>query len=295
LCQKVRKAIIPAAGLGTRFLPATKAQPKEMLPIVDKPSIQYIVEEASASGIHDIVIVTGRNKTSIENHFDKAFELEVELMKRSEEVLLDVVRESSNLANLYYVRQKDPKGLGHAIYCASSFIGNEPFAVLLGDNIVDSEIPCLKQLINAFNECGSTIVGVQPVDQNDVSMYGIVDADNWSNRLCKVKGIIEKPSSQTAPSNMAALGRYVITPKIFDYLKNAVPGRGGEIQLTDALGALMADESLYAYNFEGTLYDVGSKFGFLTATVELALKRDDLKDEFAKYLKGAINRFNCEQ
>ncbi|MCX7922430.1 MAG: UTP--glucose-1-phosphate uridylyltransferase GalU [Clostridia bacterium] len=283
--MKVRKAIIPAAGLGTRFLPATKAQPKEMLPIVDKPTIQYIIEEAIDAGIEDIIIISGRNKRAIEDHFDKSFELEEELRRKGNEDLLNLVKDISNLVDIHYIRQKEPRGLGHAIYCAKSFIGREPFAVLLGDDIIDSEVPCIKQLIDVYNEYKTTVVGVQPVPEEDVSKYGIVGCRMVDDRVYKVKDMVEKPDRGNAPSNIAILGRYIITPRIFDFLENASPGKGGEIQLTDALRSLMGVEAMYAYDFIGKRYDVGNKLGFLQATVEFALKRDDLKDEFSQYLK----------
>lgn len=283
--MKVRKAIIPAAGLGTRFLPATKAQPKEMLPIVDKPTIQYIVEEAIDSGIEDILIITGRNKRSIEDHFDKSYELEDELRRKGDQELLNLVQDISNLVNIHYIRQKEPRGLGHAIYCAKSFIGNEPFAVLLGDDIVDAEVPCLKQLISIYNEYKTTVLGVQKVDDNDVSKYGIVSCKGVDDRVYKVKDLVEKPDKESAPSNIAILGRYIITPNIFKHLENAEPGKGGEIQLTDALKKLMGCEAMYAYDFEGKRYDVGNKMGFLQATMEFALKREDLRDDVINYLR----------
>ena len=283
--MKVRKAVIPAAGLGTRFLPATKAQPKEMLPIVDKPTIQYIVEEAIASGIEDIMIVTGRGKRAIEDHFDKSYELEDILKRKGEEGLLSLVQDISNLVNLNYVRQKEPKGLGHAIDCARSFIDNEPFAVLLGDDIVDSEIPCLRQLMDVYEKYNTTVLGVQRVLESDVSKYGIVDGLQVDDRIYKVSDLVEKPEREKAPSNIAILGRYIISPEIFTYLDKAAPGKGGEIQLTDALRMLLATGSMYAYDFIGKRYDVGNKMGFLEATVEFALKRDDLRQEFSTYLK----------
>lgn len=286
--MRVRKAIIPAAGLGTRFLPATKAQPKEMLPIVDKPTIQYIVEEAIASGIEDIMIVTGRGKRAIEDHFDKSYELEEELRKKGNQDLLNLVKDISNLVNIHYIRQKEPKGLGHAIYCAKTFIGNEPFAVLLGDDIVDSEVPCLQQLIKAHERYKTTIIGVQRVPEKDVSQYGIVSCEKVEDRLYKVNDLIEKPDVDKAPSNVAILGRYIITPEIFNYLEDAEPGKGGEIQLTDALKRLMSKEAIYAYDFIGKRYDVGNRLGFVKATVEFALKREDLKDEFIQYLKSIV-------
>lgn len=282
--MKVRKAIIPAAGLGTRFLPATKAQPKEMLPIVDKPTIQYIIEEAVASGIEEILIITGRNKKCIEDHFDKSVELEMELEKNHKEDLLELVRGISDMVDIHYIRQKEPKGLGHAISCARAFVGNEPFAVLLGDDVVDSEIPCLKQLMNCYKEYKTSILGVQTVNQEDVNKYGIVDGIHIEDRVYKVKKLVEKPAIEEAPSNVAILGRYIITPQIFDILQNTKPGKGGEIQLTDALQTLIESEAMYAYNFEGKRYDVGDKLGFLQATVEYALKREELREPFIEYL-----------
>ena len=283
---KIRKAIIPAAGLGTRFLPVTKAQPKEMLPIVDKPTIQYIIEEAIASGIEEILIITGRNKKCIEDHFDKSLELEMQLEKSGKDELLDLVRSISDMVDIHYIRQKEPKGLGHAIYCAKTFVGNEPFAVLLGDDIVYNEDkPCLKQLMNCYNEYNTSILGVQTVPEADLSKYGIVNGIHIEDRVYKVKGLIEKPSIEEAPTNVAILGRYIITPKIFEILENTKPGKGGEIQLTDALCTLMNYEAMYAYDFKGTRYDVGDKLGFLKATVEYALRMPELKESFTAYLK----------
>jgi UTP--glucose-1-phosphate uridylyltransferase len=293
--MKVKKAIIPAAGLGTRFLPATKAQPKEMLPIVDKPTIQYIIEEAVASGIEEILIITGRNKRAIEDHFDKSVELEQELEAHNKDELLSMVRDISNMVNIHYIRQKEPKGLGHAISCAKTFVGNEPFAVMLGDDVVDSEIPCLKQLIDCFDEYKTTILGVQEVPQGDVSKYGIVKGMHIEDRVYKVKDLVEKPKTEEAPSNIAILGRYIITPQIFDVLENTTPGKGGEIQLTDALRTLIQNEAMYAYNFEGRRYDVGDKLGFLEATVEFALKREDLQKPFMEYLLTIKNNPNFVQ
>ncbi len=283
--MKVRKAIIPAAGLGTRFLPATKAQPKEMLPIVDKPTIQYIIEEAVASGIEDIIIITGRSKRAIEDHFDKAYELENELLKSEKHELIKLVQDISNLANIYYVRQKEALGLGHAIHCAKTFIGNEPFAVLLGDDIVEAQTPCLKQMIDVYDQYQTTLLGVQTVDPKNVSKYGIIDGNQVGDRIYQVNDMVEKPAPEAAPSNVAILGRYIITPAIFDCLECTKPGAGGEIQLTDALKLLSEQEDMYAYDFIGRRYDVGNKMGFLEATVEFALRRDDLKDEFGAYLK----------
>ncbi|SES81447.1 UDP-glucose pyrophosphorylase [Natronincola peptidivorans] len=290
--MKVQKAIIPAAGLGTRFLPATKAQPKEMLPIVDKPTLQYIIEEAVASGIEEILIITGRNKKSIEDHFDKSVELELELEKSGKEELLAEVRKVSDMVNIHYIRQKEPKGLGHAIHCAKSFIGNEPFAVLLGDDIVDSEVPCLKQMIDVYNEYKTSILGVQEVPQEDVNKYGIVAGKYIEDRVYKVKDLVEKPAVKDAPSNVAILGRYIISPEIFAILEETKPGKGGEIQLTDALKVLAQREAMYAYNFQGRRYDVGDKLGFLQATVEFALKREGLREEFLQYLSRIVDEEN---
>ena len=284
--MKVRKAIIPAAGLGTRFLPATKAQPKEMLPIVDKPTIQYIIEEAVASGIEEILIITGRNKKCIEDHFDKSIELEMELEKAHKDDLLEMVRSISDMVDIHYIRQKEPRGLGHAILCARAFVGNEPFAVLLGDDVVDSEVPCLKQLMDCYKEYKTSILGVQRVEKSEVNKYGIVDGIHIEDRVYKVKKLVEKPAIEESPSDVAILGRYIITPQIFDILQDTKPGKGGEIQLTDALQNLIENEAMYAYNFEGKRYDVGDKLGFLQATVEFALKRDDLREPFIKYLTG---------
>ena len=282
--MKVKKAIIPAAGLGTRFLPATKAQPKEMLPIVDKPTIQYIIEEAVASGIEEILIITGRNKKAIEDHFDKSVELENELQAHNKEEYLKMVRDISNMADIYYIRQKEPKGLGHAINCARTFVGNEPFAVLLGDDVVYSKKPCLKQLIDCYDEYKTSILGVQEVPRNEVNKYGIVNGLFIEDRVYKVKDLVEKPKIEEAPSNIAILGRYIITPKIFEILANTSPGKNGEIQLTDALKTLISTEAMYAYNFEGKRYDVGDKLGFLQATVEYALRAEELKEPFKNYL-----------
>jgi UTP--glucose-1-phosphate uridylyltransferase len=288
--MKVRKAIIPAAGLGTRFLPATKAQPKEMLPIVDKPTIQYIVEEAIASGIEEILIITGRNKRAIEDHFDKSVELELELQQRNKSELLKQIQDISNLVDIHYVRQKEAKGLGHAIYCARAFVGNEPFAVLLGDDVVDSEVPCLKQMINIYNQYNATVLGVQQVNNADVTKYGIIDFESVTDRIFRVTNMVEKPEIDSAPSNIAVLGRYIINPEIFQILERTTPGAGGEIQLTDALRVLATKQPVYAYKFDGKRYDVGSKIGFLQATIEYALKNPDLKEEFSIYLKEIIEK-----
>ena len=283
--NKIRKAIIPAAGLGTRFLPATKAQPKEMLPIVDKPTLQYIIEECVASGIEEILIITGRNKKSIEDHFDRSVELEMELKKSGKEEMLKMVREISDMVNIHFIRQKEPRGLGHAILCAKTFVGNEPFAVLLGDDVVyNDNKPCLKQLIDCYEEYKTSVLGVQTVEPQDVNKYGIVGGLHIEDRVYKVKNLIEKPAVEEAPSNVAILGRYIITPKIFEILENTKPGKGNEIQLTDALLELIKHEAMYAYDFEGRRYDVGDKLGFLQATVEFALKREELREPFIQYL-----------
>lgn len=290
--MRVKKAIIPAAGLGTRFLPATKAQPKEMLPIVDKPTIQYIVEEAVASGIEEILIITGRNKRAIEDHFDKSVELEDELQNSSKGDLLEMIQGISNMADIYYMRQKEPRGLGHAISRAKTFVGNEPFAVMLGDDVVDSKVPCLKQLMNCYDKYKTSILGVQSVQKEDVFKYGIVNGIEIENSIYKVNNMIEKPRIEEAPSNIAILGRYIITPKIFEMLEETRPGKGGEIQLTDALKKLAKQEAVYAYCFEGKRYDVGDKLGFLQANIEYALKREDLRENLMKYLLSIKGKNN---
>lgn len=288
-CMKIRKAIIPAAGLGTRFLPATKAQPKEMLPIVDKPTIQYIVEEAVKSGIEDIMIISGRGKRAIEDHFDKSYELEETLLKKGKWDRLEEIREISNLANIHYIRQKEPKGLGHAIYCARSFIGYEPFAVMLGDDIVQAETPCLKQLMNVYEKHESTVIGIQEVPREEVSKYGIIDPEQkLEDNIFQVKSLVEKPEQSAAPSNYAIMGRYILEPEILKILENLPPGAGGEVQLTDALRTLTNTKRVLAYYFEGDRYDVGDKLGFIKATLELALKRDDLRTELRQYLNQLL-------
>ncbi|WP_019377592.1 UTP--glucose-1-phosphate uridylyltransferase GalU [Virgibacillus halodenitrificans] len=282
--KTVKKAIIPAAGLGTRFLPATKAMPKEMLPIVDKPTIQYIVEEAVASGIEDIIIVTGKGKRAIEDHFDNNFELEDNLVKKEKFTLLEKVKQPSQV-DIHYIRQKEPKGLGHAVWCARKFIGNEPFAVLLGDDIVRSEKPCLRQLIEQFEETSSSVVGVQQVPKEETHRYGIVDPRMVEGRRYQVSNFVEKPAQGTAPSNLAIMGRYVFTPEIFDFLDKQEIGAGGEIQLTDAIQMLNELQKVYAYDFEGKRYDVGEKLGFVKTTIDLALENDEIKDELLAYLR----------
>lgn len=295
--QKVKKAIIPAAGLGTRFLPATKAQPKEMLPIVDKPTIQYIVEEAIESGIEDIIIISGRGKRAIEDHFDKSYELEETLLKKQKMDMLDEVQRISNMVNIHYIRQKEPKGLGHAIACASSFVGDEPFAVLLGDDIVQSETPCLKQLIDVYDRYHSSVVGVQPVPEEDVSKYGIVSPKSTEveEGVIHVSDLVEKPKMKEAPSNYAIMGRYVLRPEIFDILNELPPGAGNEIQLTDAIKKMNEDQVVLAYEFAGKRYDVGDKLGFVKATVDFALERDDLKSDMLEYMEEIQKKFLVKQ
>lgn len=285
---KIKKAIIPAAGFGTRFLPATKVQPKEMLPIVDKPTIQYIVEEAIASGIEEIIIVTGRGKRSIEDHFDFAPGLEQDLLKRGKLDLLDKVRYPTNLADIHYIRQKEPKGLGHAVWCARNFIGNEPFAVLLGDDIVQSETPCLRQLISIYEETKASVIGVQSVPDKETYRYGIIDPTSQKGRRHRVQSLIEKPSPGTAPSNLAIMGRYILTPEIFTFLNQQEVGTNGEIQLTDAIQKLNKTQSVFAYDFEGKRYDVGEKIGFVKTTIEFALQHEDLREELIDYLKELV-------
>ncbi|MDG5786695.1 UTP--glucose-1-phosphate uridylyltransferase GalU [Evansella sp. AB-P1] len=285
--MQVKKAIIPAAGLGTRFLPATKAQPKEMLPIVDKPTIQYIIEEAIESGIEEILVVTGRGKRAIEDHFDKSFELEETLEKKNKTKLLEEVQAISSMANIHYIRQKEAKGLGHAIWCARQFIGNEPFAVLLGDDIVQSDTPCLKQLIDVYERYHSSVIGVQAVPDEDVSKYGIVSPKGAKieDNVIHADTFVEKPALEDAPSNYAIMGRYVLRPEIFDILETLPPGAGNEIQLTDAIKVLNQSQVVLAYNFNGIRYDVGDKFGFIKATVDFALQREDLSNDVAQYIK----------
>ena len=285
----IRTAVIPAAGLGTRFLPATKAQPKEMLPIVDKPCIQYIIEEAIDSGIEDILIITGRNKRAIEDHFDRAVELELTLKAQGKYDLLGLVQELSRVT-IHYVRQKEPKGLGHAVLCARHFVGDEPFAVLLGDDIMDAEVPVLKQLMDVYDDCGGSVLGVQEVPRDKVSNYGVVKPVPIKEQLWQAEDLVEKPSVEEAPSRLAVLGRYIISPQVFDILEQTKPGRGGEIQLTDALKKLSEQEPVYAYQFEGRRYDVGDKQGYLEATVDFALKRPDLREPFLRYLLKTVGK-----
>ena len=289
--KQVKKAVIPAAGWGTRFLPATKALPKEMLPIIDVPTIQHIVQEAVDAGIEDICIITSAHKKAVEDHFDRSLELEYTLEKGGKTELLEQVRAVGNLTRVVAVRQKEALGLGHAIHCAKSFVGDEPFAVLLGDDIVYHETkPCIGQLIDVYNQTGKSVLGVQTVAPEDISKYGCVDGQQVGERLYTVNGMVEKPKMEEAPSNVAILGRYVITPEVFRHLEETKPGAGGEIQLTDALKTLAAEQGMYAYDFEGRRYDVGDRLGFLEATVEYALRREDLKDEFTAYLERIIKK-----
>ncbi|MEH6932617.1 UTP--glucose-1-phosphate uridylyltransferase GalU [Bacillus sp. JJ783] len=285
--RKVKKAIIPAAGLGTRFLPATKAMPKEMLPIVDKPTIQYIVEEAIESGIEDIIIVTGKGKRAIEDHFDHSFELEQNLLEKGKYEMLEKVQASSKI-NIHYIRQKEPKGLGHAVWCARKFIGNEPFAVLLGDDIVQAETPCLRQLMDQYEATQSSVIGVQTVPENETHRYGIIDPIEQNDLRYQVRQFVEKPTEGTAPSNLAIMGRYVLTPEIFRFLENQQTGAGGEIQLTDAIQCLNEIQRVFAYDFEGTRYDVGEKVGFIKTTIQFALNNKELKDEILEFMKSKL-------
>ncbi|OJF17069.1 MAG: UTP--glucose-1-phosphate uridylyltransferase [Bacillaceae bacterium G1] len=286
---KVRKAIIPAAGLGTRFLPATKAMPKEMLPIVDKPTIQYIVEEAIDSGIEDIIIVTGKGKRAIEDHFDTSFELEYHLRQKGKLELLEEVKRPSQV-DIHYIRQKEPLGLGHAVWCARKFIGDEPFAVLLGDDIVQAEVPALKQMIDQFNRYRASVIGVKPVSPDEVERYGIVEAQKMDEGFYRVLDLVEKPKKEEAPSNLAIMGRYILTPRIFDLLGEQQAGSGGEIQLTDAISALNKVEAVYAYEFVGTRYDVGEKMGYIRTMIEMALQREELRDDLLAYLQRLVEK-----
>ena len=289
MIPKVRKAVFPAAGLGTRFLPATKAQPKEMLPLVDKPLIQYGVEEAIHSGVQNMIIVTGRGKTAIEDHFDVSFQLEQTLEAKGKKDLLAIVRNVSDMINVAYVRQKEALGLGHAVLRTKELIGNEPFAVILSDDVIEAEIPALRQLLDVYDFYGAPVVALMEVPGDAISAYGVVDAEpvahNGSrDRLFRIRNMVEKPKPGEAPSNLAIIGRYVLTPEIFQSIESIEPGSGGEIQLTDALKHLLRNRPIYGYRFEGTRYDAGDKIGFLKATVEFALRRFDLGEEFRKYL-----------
>ncbi|MEC2151368.1 UTP--glucose-1-phosphate uridylyltransferase GalU [Bacillus velezensis] len=288
--KKVRKAVIPAAGLGTRFLPATKAQPKEMLPIVDKPAIQYIVEEAAASGIEDILIITGRNKRSIEDHFDRSAELEFDLEEKGKTETLKEMQRIADLANIHYIRQKEPLGLGHAVLCAEHFIGDEPFAVLLGDDIMVSDTPALSQLIDVYNQHGTETIGVQTVDPADVSKYGIIHTGRQSGHVYQVEDLIEKPAVEKAPSHIAVMGRYILTPAIFKTLKTIGRGAGNEIQLTDALREVCRTRSIYARELEGSRFDIGDKFGCFKAGTEIGLLREEMRPKLLAYLEEVLKR-----
>lgn len=293
--KKIKKAIIPAAGLGTRFLPATKAMPKEMLPIVDKPTIQYIVEEAVQSGIEEIIIVTGKGKRAIEDHFDSHFELEHTLFEKNKFKLLEEVQRSSNLVDIHYIRQREPLGLGHAVWCARKFIGNEPFAVLLGDDIVRAEVPCLKQLMMQFEITQKSIIGVQPVPMKETPRYGIVVPNEYHGRLTAISQLIEKPALGTVSSNLAVLGRYILTPDIFELLENQQPGAGNEIQLTDAIQLLNELDQVFAYHFEGKRFDVGDKLGFITTTLDFALRNEELKYPLIKVLEEIVSNLKVQK
>lgn len=287
--KKIKKAVIPAAGWGTRFLPVTKSTPKEMLPIVDTPTIQYIVEEAVRSGIEDICIITSPYKKAIEDHFDRTKELEQLLSATGKEALAEEVRAIGEMANVVAIRQKEALGLGHAVYCAKPFVGDEPFAVLLGDDVVyHGDKPCVGQLMDVYADKGVSVLGVQTVARENISKYGCVAGRQVGDRLYTVEGLVEKPKPEEAPSNVAVLGRYIITPEIFRHLENTKPGAGGEIQLTDGLKTLAEEQGMYAYDFEGRRYDVGDRLGFLEATVEYALRREELRDDFMQYLKGIV-------
>jgi UTP--glucose-1-phosphate uridylyltransferase len=288
MLKRIRKAIIPAAGLGTRFLPATKAMPKEMLPIIDKPTIQYIVEEAIASGIEDIIIVTGKGKRAIEDHFDHAFELEQNLLEKGKYDLLEKVQASSNMANIHYIRQKEPKGLGHAIWCARNFVGDEPFAVLLGDDIVQAGTPCLRQLMDEYERTFSSVIGVMEVKEDETHRYGIIDPIEQTGRRYQVRQFVEKPAPGSAPSNLAIMGRYILTPEIFLFLEKQQAGAGGEIQLTDAIGSLNEIQRVFAYRFEGKRYDVGETLGFVETTIEFALQSEELRNPVLEFMKKKL-------
>lgn len=290
MTPKVRKAVFPAAGLGTRFLPATKAQPKEMLPLVDKPLIQYGVEEAMHSGIQNIIIVTGRGKSSIEDHFDVSFELEQLLESKSKHEMLSMVRDISDMIDVSYIRQKEALGLGHAVLRAKELVGHEPFAVVLSDDVIASETPCIRQLLDVYEFYGASVVALMEVPKEQISAYGVVDAEPVShqgseNRLYRIRNMVEKPKPADAPSNLAIVGRYILTPEIFESIESITPGSGGELQLTDALKHMLRNRPVYGLKFEGKRYDAGDKLGFLQATVEYALNRHDLGEKFREYLK----------
>ena len=283
--NRVTKAVFPVAGLGTRFLPVTKASPKEMLPVVDKPLIQYAVEEAIAAGITEMVFVTGRNKRAIEDHFDKAYELEAELEAKNKQALLDVVRSIKPAhVSCFYVRQPEALGLGHAVLCAEKLIGDEPFAVILADDLLDGEPPVMKQMVDMYGHFNCSILGVEEIAREQSRSYGVIDGREWEEGVVKLSGIVEKPAPEDAPSNLGVVGRYILTPRIFDHIRNLRPGAGGEFQLTDAIQSLLGQEQVLAYRYKGTRYDCGSKLGYLKATVEFALKHAEVREDFATYL-----------
>jgi len=288
--MKVKKAVIPAAGLGTRFLPATKAQPKEMLPVVDKPSIQYVVEEAVRAGLTDILIITGRGKRSIENHFDRSFELEYYLETKGKFDELKEVREISEMASIHYIRQRDPLGLGHAVAAAEQHVGGEPFAVLLGDDIISDRMPLLQEMLKVHDRYGRSVIAVQEVARDEISLYGAIEPEFVEDNLARVVSIVEKPDPEDAPSNLAAIGRYVLTPEVFGALRVTEPGKGGEVQLTDAINMLAREQAVYAYVFENGRFDVGNKLDYLRATVEMAIDREDVGGEFRAYLADLVQR-----
>jgi len=288
--NKVRKAVIPAAGLGTRFLPATKSQPKEMLPVIDKPTIQYVIEEAVRAGITDILIITGRGKRAIEDHFDRNFELEFYLEQGKKDDLLEQVQSVSEMADIHYIRQRDPLGLGHAISVARQHVGSEPFAVLLGDDIMVDDARLLRSMLGVYERYGRSVIAVMEVPRDDISSYGCISPDDVEENLVRVGGIVEKPKPEDAPSNLAVIGRYVFTPEIFDALDRITPGAGGELQLTDAIGLLLESQTVFGLTFESGRYDIGKKIDFLRATVELALDRPDLGTEFKAFLADLVQR-----
>lgn len=283
---RVTKAVFPVAGLGTRFLPATKASPKEMLPVVDKPLIQYAVEEAMAAGITEMIFVTGRSKRAIEDHFDKAYELEVELEAKNKQALLEVVRSiKPSHVECFYVRQPEALGLGHAVLCAEKLVGDAPFAVMLADDLLDGQPPVMKQMVDLYNHYHNSILGVEEISPEQSKSYGVVEGREWDEGVIKVAGIVEKPEPENAPSNLGVVGRYILTPRIFEHIRNLKPGAGGEFQLTDAIQSLLGQEQVLAYRYQGVRYDCGSKLGYLKATVEFALKHPEVKDEFGEYLR----------
>ncbi|MBY4694047.1 UTP--glucose-1-phosphate uridylyltransferase GalU [Burkholderia latens] len=286
---KVTKAVFPVAGLGTRFLPATKASPKEMLPVVDKPLIQYAVEEAIAAGITEMIFVTGRSKRAIEDHFDKSYEIEAELEARGKKTLLDLVRSiKPRNVDCFYVRQPEALGLGHAVLCAEKLVGDSPFAVILADDLLDGRAPIMKQMVDVFDHYHSSVIGVEEIPPSETKSYGIIDGKEWEESIIKMSAIVEKPAPEVAPSNLGVVGRYILKPRIFEHLRALKPGAGGELQLTDAIEALLADEQVLAYKYQGTRYDCGSKLGYLKATVEFALRHPEVGTEFRAYLNDVL-------